>query len=406
MSLLGWLRERRRVATLASISALRGAVFSLWGVVWQPFVLSLGVPMSSLGALESVLDLTRISVQPLVGKASDAHGRRRFIIARDILTLVSAVLYVFADSWRLVFLGIVLTGLSSAVYPIWNTLIAESREGTELGYVYSVIGTFHMGVGLIATLAAGFIATTYGFKTVFSIATVFALLSLVLVVLRLPETMVRKGDPTVGVRQLAGSALEFLRPPRHLWGYYAAMSVDLFAFSLGYRLLNGMLTKGYGYTPAMLGVMSAVMTGTMALTQIPLGRIVDRIGYARFLFISQLLSCVVLGLTIYSKEYPVIIAAQRVMGVSASFWGPAEQAWIALNVDQESRAQAIGSYSTFRGLVAFPAPLIGGILFDRYGFDAPVGVNLALAFIDAILIIALIKDRVRPVRNTASPGAR
>ena len=400
------LKERGLVYTLSAISALRGAVFSVWSVVWQPFVLSLGFSMGRLGGLESLLDLTRIVVMPLFGKASDAYGRRRFIVAREILTLVAAVLYVYAGSWRFIFLGVVLTGVSSATFPIWNTVIAESSEVKELGYTFSVVGTIQMSLGLVATLAAGYVASAYGFKTVFAGASVFALLAFLVVVIRLPETASKGTGDTLDWRELAGSLAETFRPPRYLWGYYIAMSVDLFAFSLGARLLFGMLTKGYGYTPAMLGIMSAAMTGTMALAQIPLGRIVDRIGYVKFLIISQVISCGVLATVFLSKSFPVLVAAQIAFGVSAAFWGPAEQAWIAINVDPERRAQAIGGYSTFRGLVAFPAPFIGGLLFDAYGFDVPILINLGLALLDIVLLYVLVKDKVRPDLTADAPDAQ
>jgi MFS family permease len=390
------LRRRGRVATLATISALRGTIFSIWGVIWQPFVLSLGVPMTSLGGLESLLDLTVIIVQPLVGRASDAYGRRRFIIVRDILILAAAVTYVFASNWTHIFIGVVFSGMSSAIYPVWNALIAESSEPSELGHTYSIIGSFHLGVGLVATLATGFVAKTYGFRTVFGSATFLGLLCLVVVWLRLPETMAKTDSSPPRWREIAGTLINSFKPPRYMWGWYAAMSLDLFAFNMGHRLLNGMLSSGYGFTPDMLGITVSAMTGAMALSQILLGRLADRLGYVRFLFLSQVMAVVSLGLVIFSKDFYSVIAAQVIMGVAGGLWSPAEQAWIASNVDKERRGQEISSYGTFRGLIAFPAPFIGGLLFDRFGFNAPIAINLVLALVDAVLILVLVKDRVRP----------
>ena len=390
------LEKKGLLNMVSAISALRGAVFRAWNVVWQPFVLSLGVSMSWLGGLESLLDFTMIAVMPLFGKASDAHGRRRFIVAREILTLAAAVLYIYAESWRFLSLGVIFTGLSLALYPVWNAVIAESAEGRELGYTYSIVGTITLCLSLVATLAAGYVASAYGFRTVFTGAAVLALLAFLLVVMRLPETLPPGKRGSVDWRGLTGSLAETFRPPRYLWGFYIAMSVDLFAFHLGYRLLNGMLARGYGYTPAMLGLMSAATIGATAIAQIPLGRLVDKVGYVKFLIISQLIACGVLAIFIVSKSFPAVVAAQIALGVSAAFWDPAEQAWIAVNVDPERRAQAIGGFSTFRGLIALPAPFIGGLLFDAYGFDVPILINLGIALIDVVLIYVLVKERVRP----------
>ena len=395
--------KKRLVYIVSAISALRGATFNAWRVIWQPFVLSLGVSMSWLGGLESLLDFTRIVVMPLFGKASDVYGRRKFIVAREVFVLAAAVLYIYAESWRFLFLGVIFTGLSMAVYPVWNAVIAESSQGRELGHTYSIVGTITLALSLVATLTAGYVASTYGFRTVFTGTAVLVLLAFLVAVMRLPETLSSSTKGTLNLKELAGSFVEAFRPPRHLWGWYIAMTVDSFAFHLGFRLLNGMLARGYGYTPTMLGLMSAVSIGTTALAQVPLGRLADRVGYVKFLILAQFVACGVIVTFIVSKSFPVVMVAQIALGISAALWDPSELAWIAVNVDPERRAQAMGGFSTFRGLIAFPAPFIGGLLFDAYGFDIPMIINLLLALIDIVLIYALVKERVRPELVSETP---
>jgi MFS family permease len=95
-----------------------------------------------------------------------------------------------------------------------------------------------------------------------------------------------------------------------------------------------------------------------------------------------------------SKDFWVVLGTQATMGFSAAFWMPAEQAWIAKNVDPQERARAIGGYSTFRGLFAFPAPFVGGVLFDAFGFDVPILLNLVLALVDVALILTLVRESI------------
>jgi MFS family permease len=385
--------ERGRMTLLAAIAALRGAFHNMRGVIWQPFVLSLGVDMKSLGGLESLMDLSRLVVQPIVGSASDIHGRRRWLIARDAITLLIGLLMIATRSWHLLYLIVILIGLERALYPIWTAMVAESVEAERLGYVFSILATATTGAGIVSTLAAGYIAGTYGYNSVFTIATGFVVLSLFLVKTRLPETKAPDTTSGMDLRKIVDTLIGTLRPSPKLRGFYIAMTVDLFAFGMGWRLLYGMLTSGYGYTPQMLGLISTVTTGAMAVSQIFIGRHVDRIGYRKYLAISQSLACIALSIVVISKRFEVVLISQALMGITASFWGPAEQAWIASNVDPEERAQAIGSYAAFRGLLSFPAPFIGGLLYDSYGFNTPVIINIAIALIDTILILVLIKDK-------------
>lgn len=385
--------ERGRMMLLAAIVALRGAFHNMRGVIWQPFVLSLGVDMKSLGGLESLMDLSRLVVQPIVGSASDIHGRRRWLIARDAITLLIGLLMIATRSWHLLFFIVILFGLEGALYPIWTAMVAESVEAERLGYVFSILATAATGAGIVSTLAAGYIAGAYGYSSVFTIATAFVVLSLILVIARLPETKAPDTTSGMDLRKIVDTLIRTLRPSPKLRGFYIAMTVDFFAFGMGWRLLYGMLTRSYGYTPQMLGVISTVTTGAMAVSQIFIGRHVDRIGYRKYLAISQSIACIVLSMVVISKSFEVVIISQVLMGIAASFWGPAEQAWIASNVDPEERAQAIGSYAAFRGLLSFPAPFIGGLLYDSYGFNVPVIINIAIAIIDTILILVLIKDK-------------
>jgi MFS family permease len=252
-----------------------------------------------------------------------------------------------------------------------------------------------MAAGLIASLVAGYIAEAYGFHAVFAVLAGVAFLTFLIVISKLTETKkpyVLVSDVVFRWSDLASSLIDTLRPPKHLRGFYIAMTTDLVAFSTGYFILYGMLTKEYNYTPSMLGILSTVTTGSMVLFQVPVGRYADRVGFAKYLAISQTLACVTIVMILLSKQYEVLILAHALLGISASFWSPAEQAWIAKNVDPNERAQAIGSYSTFRGLLSLPAPFIGGYLFDAYGLNLPMFINLFIALIDIVLILTLIKD--------------
>jgi MFS family permease len=396
LALQDYIREEKQILYLAVATALRGIRDNLRYVVWQPFALSLGVPIRSIGALESLMDLAKIAVQPVFGAASDVYGRKPFLVFRDLLILLSSLCFLFARSWLLLAAGMTLIGLGIALVPVWQAVVAESSKGNEMGRVYSVLGSCYMATGLLGTLAAGWMADNVGYRLVFSLAVFFSFLSLIVTMFRIEETRERATSASFTLSQIWGSMMDTFRPPRYLWGYYIAMSVDLFAFSVGWRLINGLLTESFGFTPGMLGLMTALNTGTMALFQVLLGRHVDRLGYVKYLVISQTLACMVLTSLLLNQSFPVAMAANILMGFSAAFWAPAEQAWIAQNVDPEERAKSIGGYSTFRGLVALPGPFIGGILYDWFGYHIPVLVNLVLAVVDIGLLAFLVSDRVRP----------
>lgn len=66
-------------------------------------------------------------------------------------------------------------------------------------------------------------------------------------------------------------------------------------------------------------------------------------------------------------NFTIFIALQVLMSFCVATWVPAVLAYISDQVEETRRAEAIGKYSAFRRLMSFPAPTIGGILYDLWG---------------------------------------
>ena len=86
MTILERIRNDKQLLYLSLATALRGMRDNLRYVIWQPFALSIGIPIRDIGALESLMDLANIVIQPVLGAASDVYGRKKFLITRELLT--------------------------------------------------------------------------------------------------------------------------------------------------------------------------------------------------------------------------------------------------------------------------------------------------------------------------------
>ena len=388
------IRRSPQILYLGLATALRGLRDNIRYVVWQPFALSLGLSVKDIGALESLMELSRIIFQPIIGAASDVYGRKPFLILRDLLVVSAGVFFIFAKSWLYATLGMILVGFGYSIIPVWTSIVAESAEKGQIGWLYGILGSVYMACGLIGTISAGWLADNIGYRMVFIVFVAASTLSLIVTTLKIEETHT-PSKREFGVGIALSSILDSFRPQRYLWGYYIAMSVDLLAFRIGWRLINGLLVDSFGFTAGQIAIISAFQTGTMAVSQMFIGSRVDRYGYRVYLTVSQIISGILIVALILKPTYLVAIASNVLMGFSAALWSPAEQAWVAKNVDPSERAKSIGGYSTFRGLVALPGPFIGGIIYDRYGYNAPMLVNLVLLVVDILLLWFLIKDNAR-----------
>jgi MFS family permease len=173
-----------------------------------------------------------------------------------------------------------------------------------------------------------------------------------------------------------------------LKGFYVAVTVDAFAWGVGYQILLGLLSKAYGFTPSQLGLMSCLSSLGWTLYQIPIGKLVDRYGCVKFLMLSDVIGIIVLAGYLTFTRFEVILALQILFGLVPAMWVPAMLTWVANSVSESERGEEMGKISAFRGIFAFPAPYLGGLLYEAFGFRGPIFVNMIGAII-ALFLIAL-----------------
>jgi MFS family permease len=65
---------------------------------------------------------------------------------------------------------------------------------------------------------------------------------------------------------------------------------------------------------------------------------------------------------------------------------------LADSVPEESRAEAMGRFACFTGLVASPASYVGGILYELFGFHGPIVAALILKAAILMIILLFIRE--------------
>ncbi len=390
----------KNLRVIAVSSFLTGLFSSMTQAVWQPFVLSLGAPMSTLGFLESLggrRGVVPAVIQPLGGWLSDRLGRKPLVALGSFLGLLVMVFYLLAATtgdWHWLLPGIVLLGTTLVSFPARSSLIAESVHASRRGMAFSLQMASWVVPGVFAPTLGGFIADHWGFIPVFLTRFGLEALRLVFILWFLQETLSQvNGDISLG--ELRGMLARMIVPPRELRGFYWAMAVDIFVWGLGGALLFGMLSETFGFTTFQLGIMSSLISLIWAVSQLPIGGLVDRYGCKPFLVLSEALGIVVVGGWLISTSFVAFAALYALFGLVASTWVPAQRALLANSVPAKQLGEEMGRLSAFRGLIGFPAPYLGGLLYDRFGFRAPILANLVGAVIALVTIVMAVKEPSR-----------
>jgi MFS family permease len=352
--------------------------------------------MSTLGLLESLGGRKGVAtalLQPIGGWLSDRQGRKPLIALGSLASLLAVSFYALAaitGDGRLLLPGVISLGASLASRPAESSLIAESAHARRRGMAYSILRTAWIAPGVFAPALGGFIADRWRFPPVFLMSAGLEGLRLLLILWLLIETL--KVSGTVSLSKSKEVLTRMIVPPKELRGFYWAMAVDIFVWGLGYTLLLGMLSKTYGFTTFQLGVMSGLLSFVWALSQLPIGRLVDRYGCKPFLVLSEVMGVLVVGGWLFSTSFPAFAILHACFGLVGATWVPAQQALLANSVPTKRLGEAMGRLSAFRGLLGFPAPYIGGLLYDRFGFQAPILANLVGVVVALVMILFAVKE--------------
>ncbi len=375
-------RDRHaNLSILSAMSFLRGAHTSLYNVIWQPFVLSLGASMPVVGLLASLGGtggLVPTLVQPLGGWFADRLGRKPFILAASVVLIGGYALFAlagFLNLWALLLLGVIVIGISALSRPATQSMTAESVRTERHATAFSLITLTAMAPGIIVPALGGALADRVGYVSIFPIAMVLEGLALGLAWRYLRET---HASPAGGMDWRAGARalLRSVVPPRGLLPFFCAVAGDSLSWSTGWALLNGMLTETFHFTVEQLGIMTAIMSLSWAIMQMPIGRYVDRRGTRAMLVFSESIGIPLLLIWLTQTRFEVFAASQVLFALTAATWVPITSTYLSRAVSASERAETFGRLSAFRGLIAVPGSTIGGLLYAWGGMRAPLAANL------------------------------
>lgn len=396
-SLAGGLLLHGNIRVIALTSLLTGLYVGMLNTVLQPFaVKGLVVGLFTLGILQSVggrpSGLASSLVQPFAGYLADTIGRKQLIVAGSAVAICSMLSFLEAalsHSLAALALGYVLFGLSLMSSPATQATVAESvaMDPVKMGTAFSVVFFFTQVPGAFAAIAGGFIADSLGYYVIFAAAALLESANLVVLVKLLKET--GKGRTLRDPKQKRRFSLRrAVHLPPGLLRIFTPFAMDAFSYGLAGSIIYGVWVKRFGFTNSDVGLIVGTLALSTVVSQYPAARFLRRVGPRKSLVFSEFLTVVVMLGWLVSASLPVFILLAMVFGASVATWVPALNSMIMSSAPPEERGSVGGKLAAFRGLIAAPAPIIGGYLFSAYGYYLPV----ALGFFGEVLTtIALLK---------------
>ncbi|KOG27774.1 MDR family MFS transporter [Streptomyces resistomycificus] len=321
------------------------------------------------------------------GVMADRLGRRPTLLIAQASTAASVALLGFVHH-PLAIAGVAfLVGMASnASRPAVQAMMADIVRPEDRVRAFS-LNYWAINLGFaVSSMAAGFIAEV-SYRAGFLLEAGMTAVCAVVVFLRLPESrpVARKPEPGVGVRATDDVRLgDVLRDGRF-------MSVVGLSFLVALVFQQGAVglpvaMGAAGFTPADYGMAIAVNGVLIVVLQIPVTRFIEHRDTRRLLIVSSLLAGYGFGLTAFAGSIGVFALTVCVWTLGEMINAPTQTGLVVRLSPANGRGRYQGMYTLSWSVAALVAPLMSGVVIDRYGAEwlwglcAVVGTAAAVGF--------------------------
>jgi len=324
--------------------------------------------------------------QLFAGSISDIRGRRGPLIVGLLLYAIASVLCALSPSiGAFVALRFVQGLAGSAGIVISRAIVKDMYSGPELTKFYAMLMLVNGAAPILSPVVGGQLLKVTTWEGLFVVLAGWGVLTLLAVLLFLPETLPKERRLTGGVRETLNTFRRLL-VDRRFMGYalsQALVTAAMFAYISGSPFV---LQNIYGVSPQTFSLFFAINGAGIILASQVTGRLAAGIGEKK-LFVAGLLIALAGGLTLLA----VILSGGGLTAVLVPLFFVVSSVGIVgatgFTLAMSEQGRAAGSASALLGLLSFS---LGGALAPFVGIAGsanalPMGILIAAANIGALL---------------------
>ena len=396
-------RLPRNVVAIGLVSLLNDASSEIIYPLLPLFLTaSLGASARAIGVIEGAAESISSLLKLFAGYLSDRLGKRKWLVVSGyaLASFVRPFLG-FANNWHQV-LAIRLAdrvGKGVRTSPrdamIADTVAVEQR-GIAFGFhramdhAGAVIGPL-IGYLLVVLLVANATApTAHEFTLIFLLASVPAILAVLVAVFFMRESPVQKpqSDAEVPKLSLRGFDSNFKRFLLILALFTLSNSSDSFLI---------LRARDSGVSVVLVPLLWAAHHASKVLSSLWGGDLSDRLGRKRLIVSGWVLYAAVYAGFAFVSHAASVWALFLIYGIYFGLAEGAEKALVADLVRPEQRGTAYGLYNLALGIAVFPASLMMGMIWDWKGARAAFLISAVTGATAAALLLLLVQPH--PERN-------
>ncbi len=362
------------------------------------FLREIGASVSQVGLFFTLAMIVPLVLGVFGGWISDSIGRLRAILFGSLAGILGYLPFAFAQRWEVTLIGPIILAVATAlIQPSFRAYIADTCPTETRGRIFGLSKSFITAAWILTPPLGGYLAMNYGTRTMFLAAVFFYSIAAIIFMflLRSEETKTTAPAEKPSLKSLRESFTQIF--PIVLAGglltwIIVSEGIRVFASYLSFNLLPvylndiGLINKqGIGLIDGLHGiawVLAAPIGGW--LSDKSSERNSFMLGTA--IFLSSFL------IFILAEGFEVFALSWIIMGIGGALLDPAVNALIARGAPAHLRGVAYAVVPALIGLIALPAPWIGGQIWEATNPKIPFLATLLIGSL--ALIPAWFKLRV------------
>ena len=394
--------KKRNIWAQIIMNLIHGFGFSAFSVVFQPYLLDFTGSLFSTGIIISISGIMQFLPMPFIGKLSDRYGLKKVWLFGPPIYAFGLMILIVTNNIPILIFGVLTYMLGAMVNSLnFQLFVSENSGGTKKGMLYGLVFFVYFGGSIGGTY---FVMFNLGYSFYFQIFIIILIMEwLILVLIIKSPNVIKKQEELDSIKtakQKQEKANKLFQNPK-IKVATIFFTLDVFVWGIALSIYNAGLTFYYRFTPAEIASIAVWFHISNMASQIPAGRIADKIGRKKCLIISQYFGMVFFsmnilisilwsqGITIFA--FPGLIIGEVFFGIAVTTFIPSEQMTLT-NLDDSRKAESYGIVAFVRGIGMMPTGAIGGFLAESIHYIAPFAVGLVGLVFEIWFLIKYFKD--------------